>query len=57
MQKQMKEIYMNREVQMLDISKLYINSMNNYTEAIKESTNNKNLIDSDLIENQVLINK
>ena len=31
--------------------------MNNYTEAIKESTNNKNLIDSDLIENQVLINK
>ena len=55
--KQMKEIYMNREAQMLDISKLYINSMNNYTEAIKESTNNKNLIDSDLIENQVLINK
>ena len=55
--KQMKEIYMNREAQMLDISKLYINSMNNYSEAIKESMNNKNLIDSDLIENQVLINK
>ena len=55
--KQMKEIYMNREAQMLDISKLYINSMNNYTEAIKESNNNKNLIDSDLVENQVLINK
>ena len=42
---------------MLDISKLYITSMNNYTEAIKESANNKNLIDNDSNENQVLINK
>ena len=55
--KQMKEIYMDRENQMLEASKLYINSMNNYTGAIKEAGNNKNLIDSDLIENQVLTNK
>ena len=55
--KQMKEIYMDRENQMLEVSKLYINSMNNYTGAIKEAGNNKNLIDSDLIENQVLTNK
>ena len=55
--KQMKEIYMDRENQMLESSKLYINSMNNYTGAIKEAGNNKNLIDSDLIENQVLTNK
>ena len=55
--KQMKEIYMDRENQMLEASNLYINSMNNYTGAIKEAGNNKNLIDSDLIENQVLTNK
>ena len=55
--KQMKEIYMNRENQMIDVSNLYITSMNNYTEAIKESANNKNLIDSDLIENQILMNR
>ena len=55
--KQMKEIYMDRENQMLEASKLYINSMNNFTGAIKEAGNNKNLIDSDLIENQVLTNK
>ena len=55
--KQMKEIYMEREQQMMDSSKTYVNSMNNYGEAIKESKNNKNLIDSDLIENQVLIGK
>ena len=55
--KQMKEIYMEREQQMMDSSKTYVNSMNNYGEAIKEAKNNKNLIDSDLIENQVLIGK
>jgi chromosome segregation ATPase len=55
--KQMKEIYMEREQQMMDSSKTYVNSMNNYGEAIKEAKNNKNLIDSDLIENQVLISK
>ena len=53
----MKEIYMEREQQMMDSSKTYVNSMNNYGEAIKEAKNNKNLIDSDLIENQVLISK
>jgi len=55
--KQMKEIYTERENQMIDFSKIYVNSMNNYTEAIKESKNNTNLINSDLIENQTLINK
>ena len=55
--KQMKEIYMEREQQMMDSSKTYVNSMNNYGGAIKEAKNNKNLIDSDLIENQVLIGK
>ena len=55
--KQMKEIYMEREQQMMDSSKTYVNSMNNYGEAIKEAKNNKNLIDSDLLENQVLIGK
>ena len=55
--KQMKEIYTERENQMIDFSKIYINSMNNYGEAIKESKNNTNLINSDLIENQTLINK
>ena len=34
---------------MIESSKIYVNSMNNYGEAIKESENNKNLINSDLI--------
>ena len=55
--KQMKEIYTERENQMIDFSKIYVNAMNNYGEAIKESKNNKNLINTDLIENQTLINK
>ena len=55
--KQMKEIYDQREEEMINISKIYVNSMNNYTEARKEAENNKNLINSDLIENQNLINK
>ena len=55
--KQMKEIYNERENEMISFSKTYVNSMNNYGEAIKGADNNKNLINSDLIENQVLINK
>ena len=54
---QMKEIYNERENEMISFSKTYVNSMNNYGEAIKGADNNKNLINSDLIENQVLINK
>ena len=54
---QMKEIYNERENEMIEFSKTYVNSMNNYGEAIKGADNNKNLINSDLLENQVLINK
>ena len=53
----MKEIYNERENEMIEISKTYVNSMNNYEEAIKESENNKNLINSDLTENEILMNK
>ena len=42
---------------MIEIRKTYVNSMNNYEEAIKESENNKNLINSDLTENEILMNK
>ena len=52
-----KEIYNERENEMIEISKTYVNSMNNYEEAIKESENNKNLINSDLTENEILMNK
>ena len=55
--RQMKEIYDEREKNMIEISKTYVNAMNNYGEAKKASENNKTLINSDLIENQILINK
>ena len=53
----MQEIYNERENEMVEFSKTYVNSMNNYSEAIKGADSNKNLIKGDLVENQVLINK
>ena len=55
--KQMKDIYNERENEMQEFSKTYVNSMNNYSLARKAAENIKNLINNDLTENEVLINK
>ena len=55
--KQMKEIYLDRENEMVNMSKLYVESMNNYGIAIKETENNKIPITNDYAQNEVLINK
>ncbi len=55
--KQMKEIYMDRENEMENMSKVYVESMNNYGEAIQEAEKNKNLMNTDSDENKALIEK
>ena len=55
--KQMKEIYLNRENEMENMSRTYIESMNNYGEAIQETEKNKNMINLDIAENEIFINK
>ena len=55
--KQMKEIYLDRENEMETISKIYVETMNNYGEAIQENEKNKDVISSDFSENELLINR
>ena len=55
--KQMKEIYLNRENEMENMSKTYVESMNNYGEAIQETEKNKNMINLDIAENEAFLNK
>jgi chromosome segregation ATPase len=55
--RQMKEIYMNRENEIENMSKVYVESMNNYGEAIQEAEKNKNLMNTDSDENKALIEK
>ena len=55
--KQMKEIYLSRENEMENMTKSYVESMNNYAEALQETEKSKNLMNTDSIENTVLINK
>lgn len=55
--KQMKEIYLERENEMVNMSKLYVNSMNGYGTSLKEAKNNKISIASDSSENAGLIQK
>ena len=55
--KQMKDIYLNRENEMVKMSKMYVECMNNYAMALQEKEKSKNLINTDLIENELLINK
>ena len=55
--KQMKDIYLDREKEMENMSKLYVESMNNYGEAIQEIEKGKNTISSDYEGNDILINK
>ena len=55
--RQMKEIYMKRENEIENMSKLYVESMNNYSEALQEAEKNKNLMNTDSDENKTLIEK
>ena len=55
--KQMKEIYLDRENEIENISKIYVESMNNYAQALEETEKSKNLINTDSIENSILMNK
>jgi uncharacterized protein YsxB (DUF464 family) len=55
--KQMKEIYLDREKEIENMSKVYVESMNNYAQALEETEKGKNLINTDSIENSILINK
>jgi myosin heavy subunit len=55
--KQMKEIYLDRENEMETISKIYVETMNNYGEAIQENEKNKDAITSDFSENELLIHR
>lgn len=55
--KQMKEIYLERENEMVNMSKLYVNSMNGYGTSLNEAKNNKISIASDSSENAGLIQK
>ena len=54
--KQMKEIYIDRENEMENISKIYVDSMNNYGEAIQETDKN-NILSTDSSEDIILINR
>jgi chromosome segregation ATPase len=53
----MKEIYLDREKEIENMSKVYVESMNNYAQALEETEKGKNLINTDSIENSILINK
>ena len=56
--KQMKEIYLERENEMVNMSKLYVvQSMNGYGTSLQETKNNKMSITSDSSENAGLIEK
>ena len=55
--KQMKEIYLERENEMVNMSKLYVQSMNGYGTSLQETKNNKMSIVSDSSENAGLIEK
>ena len=55
--KQMKEIYLERENEMVNMSKLYVQSMNGYGTSLQETKNNKISITSDSSENAGLIQK
>ena len=55
--KQMKDIYLNRENEMVKMSKMYVECMNNYAMTLQEKEKSKNLINTDLKENELLINK
>ena len=55
--KQMKEIYLERENEMVNMSKLYVQSMNGYGTSLQETKNNKMSIASDSSENAGLIEK
>ena len=48
---------MNRENEIENMSKVYVESMNNYGEAIQEAEKNKNLMNTDSDENKALIEK
>lgn len=53
----MKEIYLERENEMVNMSKLYVQSMNGYGTSLQETKNNKMSIASDSSENAGLIEK
>ena len=55
--KQLKDIYLSRENEMVNMSKIYVGTMNNYTESLQETEKNKIPIKNDSLENEVLINK
>ena len=55
--KQMKEIFLERENEMVNMSKLYVQSMNGYGTSLQETKNNKISITSDSSENAGLIEK
>lgn len=54
---QMKQMYLNREKEMVNISKIYVDAMNNYSGSMKDSENSKNILEDDFKTNEELINE